>query len=199
MTSVNNQHIIGDFTISNAAAATTRGVEAEAKWLATDDLTFSGNVGYNRARYKDFPGAACYEGQTAAEGCNLTNSTQNLAGQPLVRAPNITYDLAGDYRFKLIPGWTTDLSLDGAYSSSYQTAGDSNPGGIQPSFWRLNAAVHLISDDSHYEFSFIGRDLTNSYYMLASNGAPGGLPTQLDAFFNRPRELILEGRYHFGR
>lgn len=63
--------------------------------------------------------------------------------------------------------------------------------------WKLNAAVHFISDDSHYEFSVVGRNLTNSYYMLTSNGLDGGTTNQFDGFFNRPREVILEAQYHF--
>jgi len=57
--------------------------------------------------------------------------------------------------------------------------------------------MHFISDDSHYEFSVIGRNLTNSYYLLTSNGLDAGLPTQFDGFFNRPREVILEAQYRF--
>ena len=199
--SVNNINGATVFTVSNAAAATTRGIEAAVKWLATDQLSFNGNVGFNRARYSSFPGAPCYEAQTAAEGCvhdPIRNaSLQNLSGKPLVRAPNVTFDVGGEYQAKWIRGWTTDLAVDGAYTSSYQTAGDSNPGGIQGVFWKLNAAMHFISDDSHYEFSVIGRNLTNSYYLLTSNGLDAGLPTQFDGFFNRPREVILEAQYHF--
>jgi len=193
--SVNNVNGASVFTVSNAAAATTKGVEAAVKWLASQRLSFNGNVGYNRARYSSFPGAACYEGQSAALGC--IGGTQNLSGSALVRAPDVTLDLGGEYQAKWIAGWTTDVSIDGAYTSSYQTAGDSNPGGIQSSFWKLNAAVHFISDDSHYDFAVIGRNLTNAYYLLTSNGLDAGLPTQFDGFFNRPRELILQGQYHF--
>jgi iron complex outermembrane receptor protein len=201
VSSVNNVNGASVFTVSNAAGATTRGVEGAIKWLATDALSFNGNVGYNRARYSRFPGAACYEAQTAAEGCifdaTLSVSYQNLTGRPLVRAPNVTFDLGGAYQAKWIPGWTTELATDGAYTSSYQTAGDSNPGGVQASFWKLNASVRFTSDDSHYEFAFVGRNLTNQYYLLTSNGLDAGLPTELDGFFNRPRELIIEAAYHF--
>jgi iron complex outermembrane receptor protein len=201
VSSVNNINGATVFTVSNAAAATTKGIEAAVNWLATDHLTFNGNIGYNLARYANFPGAPCWEAQTPAEGCTfypaLKASYQNLSGKPLVRAPNVTLDVGGDYQAKLIRGWTTDLAVDGAYTSSYQTAGDSNPGGIQGVFWKVNAALHLTSDDSHYVFSFIGRNLTNSYYMLTSNGLDGGTQNQFDGFFNRPREWILEAEYHF--
>ena len=193
--SVNNINGATVFTVSNAASATTKGIEGAIKWVATDHLSFDGNVGYNLARYANFPGAPCFEAQTVAEGC--VGGFQNLSGKPLVRAPNVTFDVGGEYDAKWVPGWTTGLAVDGAYTSSYQTAGDSNPGGIQGVFWKLNVAVHFTSDDSHYEFSVVGRNLTNSYYMLTSNGLDGGTQNQFDGFFNRPREVILEGQYHF--
>jgi iron complex outermembrane recepter protein len=199
--SVSNINGASVFTVGNAAAATTRGIEAAARWVPTDVLSFNSNIGYNRARYSRFPGAACYEGQTEAQGCVFDPvrdaSFQNLSGQALVRAPNVTLDVGGEYQAHWIPGWTTDLAVDGAYTSSYQTAGDSNPGGIQPSFWKLNAAVHFTSEALHCEFSVIGRNLTNAYYLLTSNGLDAGLPTEFDGFFNRPREVIIQGEYHF--
>ncbi len=194
VSSVSNINGASVFTVSNAARATTKGVEASADWVATGYLSFNGNVGYNRARYASFPGAACYEGQTAAQGC--VNALQNLSGQALVRAPDVTLDLGGNYQTRVIPGWNTELSVDGAYTSSYQTAGDSNPGGIQSRFWKLNAAMHFTSDVLHCEFSVIGRNLTNEYYLLTSNGLDAGLPTEFDGFFNRPREVIIQAEYH---
>ena len=55
VSSVNNTNGATVDTVSNAAKATTRGLEGAIKWLATDALSFSGNVGYNRARYASFP------------------------------------------------------------------------------------------------------------------------------------------------
>jgi outer membrane receptor protein involved in Fe transport len=199
--SVNNVNGASVFTVSNAAAATTRGIEAAVKWLAVEHLSFNGNIGYNLARYTNFPGAACYEAQTVAEGC-ITNavtkaSYQNLSGKPLVRAPNVTLDVGSEYQAKWVRGWMTDLTVDGSYTTEYQTAGDYNPGGIQPGFWKVNAAVHFTSDDSHYDLALIGRNLTNVFYLLTSNGLDAGLPTSDDGFFNRPREVIIQAEYHF--
>jgi iron complex outermembrane receptor protein len=181
------------FNIGNAAAARTQGVEASTEWLATEQLSFKGNLGYNRARYVSYPNAQCYDGQTAASGC--VNGEQNLAGFPLNRAPNLTYNLGADYKAKLVPGWTTDMSLDGAYTSSYQTDSDYAPGGVQDSFWRLNAAVHMVSDNGHFDLAVIGRNLTNSYYMIYSTTDPVGANTQYIGLFNRPREVILQAEY----
>jgi hypothetical protein len=82
--------------------------------------------------------------------------------------------------------------------AQYQTTEDNAPGGLQPAYWLFDAAVHLKSDDGHLDFAVIGRDLTNTYYMVTSVGVAGsGNNNQYVGSFNRPREVILEAKYHF--
>jgi outer membrane receptor protein involved in Fe transport len=183
------------FNIGNAAEARTEGVAGSFNWLATDNLSFNGNVGYNRARYQNYRNAPCYAGQTAALGC--VSGRQDLTGTKLVRAPDTTFSLGADYRAQFATGWLADFSVDGAYSSSYQAHTDNHPGGIQEAFWRLNAAIHLMPDDERFRLSLIGRNLTNEYYMITSSSAPAGAPTQFIATFNRPREVVLQAEYQF--
>jgi iron complex outermembrane recepter protein len=184
-----------DFTVGNAASALIQGVQGQFEWLATQSLTFRGNIGYNHARYQSFSNAQCYEGQTEAEGC--VNGAQNLAGKPLLRAPNLTYALGADYKVNLTTDWTAAFSMQGNYSSSFQTAADYSPGGYQESFWLLDASARLTYRDK-YELAFLGRDLTNSYYTLNTVGWSGSAnPEQYVGFFNRPREVILQATARF--
>ena len=183
------------FNIGNAAEARTEGVAASFNWLATDHLSFNGNVGYNRARYQDFRNAPCYAGQTAALGCIA--ATQDLSGTALVRAPDTTFSIGADYKANFTSGWVADFSIDGAHSSSYQTHTDNHPGGMQDGYWRLNAAVHVMPEDERFRLSLIGRNLTDEYYMITSSSAPGGTPTQFIGSFNRPREVVLQAEYQF--
>jgi outer membrane receptor protein involved in Fe transport len=183
------------FNVGNAAAARTEGVEASSEWQATDQLTFKGNFGYNRARYLSYDQGQCYEGQTAAEGC--VGGTQNLTGRALDRAPNLTYNLGANYKAHVIAGWTTVTSMDGSYTSSYETDSDYAPGTQQPSFWRLNAAIHFLSDDDHWDLGLIGRDLTNSYYLVFATTAPVGTQNEFIGLFNRPREVLMQAEYKF--
>lgn len=184
------------FTINNAASARTTGFTLSAKWLANDRLSFNGNVGYNRARYLNFANAPCYAGQTAATGC--VNGAQDLSGKKLNRAPTLTYNFGADYRADLFSGWTADLAIDASHSSSYTVQTDYAPGGFQKAFWRLNAAVHLSPPDEHLQLSLIGRNLTNSYYMVTSFGQSGvGNPEQYTGVFNRPREVLMQASYRF--
>lgn len=187
------------YTIENAARARTQGVEATFEWLAIDRLTFSGNVGYNRARYLSFPNAQCYDGQTAAQGCIVSaenpGGVQNLAGAALNRAPNIMYRLGADYKAPFVAGSTADFSLSGAYTSSYQVATDYDPGGVQGSYWLLNAAVHFVPPGERWDLAVIGRNLTNTYYKVFAYQQSLGTNTQYNATFNRPREVALEASY----
>ena len=183
------------FPIGNASKARTKGVEGTLQWLTMRDLSFNGSFGYNIARYLSFPAAPCYDGQTPAQGCS--NHVQSLGGQPLILAPDLTFDIGGDYRVNFAPGWTADLTMDGAYTSSYQTASDNNPGGTQSAFWRLNAALHVRPDKGNYEFAVIGRDLTNSYYLISTTSQTAGNAGQFDGLFARPREVILQATYHY--
>jgi iron complex outermembrane recepter protein len=183
-------------SITNAAAALTEGLQGSLRWLVNRALSFEGAVGFNRARYQNFPTAQCYAGQTAVSGC--VNGVQNLAGQALPRAPDIAFNLGADYSTKAMLGWFADFSIKGSYSSSYQTTEDNAPGGLQPAHWLLDAAVHLKSDDGHLDLAVIGRDLTNTYYMVTSAGVAGsGNNNQYVGSFSRPREVILEATYHF--
>jgi iron complex outermembrane recepter protein len=183
-------------SITNAAAALTEGFQGSLRWLVNRALSFEGAVGFNRARYQNFPTAQCYAGQTAVSGC--VNGVQNLAGQALPRAPDVAFNLGADYSTKAMLGWFADFSIKGSYSSSYQTTEDNAPGGLQPAYWLLDAAVHLKSDDGHLDLAVIGRDLTNTYYMVTSVGVAGsGNNNQYVGSFNRPREVILEATYHF--
>ena len=76
-------------SITNAAAALTEGFQGSLRWLVNSALSFEGAVGFNRARYQNFPTAQCYAGQTAVSGC--VNGVQNLAGQALPRAPDVAF------------------------------------------------------------------------------------------------------------
>lgn len=182
------------FRIQNAAVARTQGVQGSVSFLATDQLTLNGNIGWNDAEYLRFQGAQCYPGQTAAQGC--VGGQQDLTGAPLVRAPKMTFNVGADYSMPL-GGWTADLSVDGTYTSSYQSAADNAPGGIQPSFWRLNAAIHLSPEDDRFRLSLIGRNLTNSYYLVSTSGRPLGTSREFIGVFNRPREVAVQAEFRF--
>lgn len=197
--SYNSQTI--SFTINNAASADIEGVQGSFEWLALEDLTLRGNFGINSAEYDSYPIAQCYPGQTAATGC--VGGVQNLADQPLLRAPDLTWSLGFDYSPDLFAGWDTTLSFQASHSDAFETATDNAPAGHQENFWLLNAALRVGPADGRYDITLLARNLTDEYYMLNSNGWSGAsrgatiVTDQQVGFFNRPREVILQGTVRF--
>lgn len=203
--SADNTGSVTVFTVKNAASSRVKGIQASAEWRANDELKFYGNIGINSAKYTTFENAQCFAGQTAAQGCvNIAPSpgpvfnAQSLSGKTLIRAPKLTYTIGADYSPQLVSGLKTTFSASGAYTSGYQTATDNAPGGVQDAYWLLNAAVKVGSENGGYELALIGRNLTNSYYKLQSYGWTGaGNVNQYTAFWNRPREVAIQGTVRF--
>jgi iron complex outermembrane recepter protein len=183
------------YNIANAASAQIQGFEGNLVWAAMSGFTVNGAFSYNDGKFLSFPNAECYSSQTAATGC--IGGEQNLGGHQLIRAPRWSFNFGGDYEMPVAAGWAADLSADADYSSSYNTSDTEDPATIQPSFWRLNAALHIHPTDRHLDFAIVGRNLTNEYSMVFSQGRPGGGAEDFIGFFNRPREVLLQAQYRF--
>lgn len=199
--------------VSNAADAYSRGAEASIDWRTpVDGLSLRGSLAYNKARYLTFDTGPCYGGQTIAMGCDLgLNSTngrftqQDLSGQPLVRAPDWGAAIGGTYALALNDGSKITFATDANYSSQFYSDSLNSPMGIQPSYWLIDASVRFELKEG-FEFSLIGRNLTNEYYYQRSSavplsGGPSGvatsfLPDQVAAV-SRGRELAVRVGYRF--
>jgi len=77
---------------ANAAAATTRGVEAEFQAKPVRDLQLRGSVAYLHARYNRY---------TSLDPVNSAAGLQNLDGRPAVFAPDWTVSFDASYRWGL--------------------------------------------------------------------------------------------------
>lgn len=203
--SADNSGTVQQFNVRNAAASKVKGVQASANWQVTDELRLNGNIGLNSAKYTRFQNAQCFAQQTVAEGCvdidprpDVTFRAQDLTGKRLIRAPKLTYSIGGDYTAELVSGWKTVLAASGAYTSKYQATTDNAPGGIQKGYWLLNASLKMGPEDGNYEVAVIGRNLTNSYYKLqAFAWTASSNRDQYTAFWNRPREVVIQGTVRF--
>ncbi len=92
------------FVLSNAATATTKGIDFSIQARPTSHLTLSGSASYVDAKFNDFPGAQCYTGQIT-NGCRadlaptdpLYVGTFNAGGYQLPLSAKFTTTVSADY------------------------------------------------------------------------------------------------------
>jgi iron complex outermembrane receptor protein len=176
----------------NAASARLKGIEFSGEWNPVRGLRLNGTATYNSAKYKSYPDAVCYLGQTAATGC--VNSRQNLSGQPLTRAPKWTFSGGYSYDFALASSLKLGFNGSATYTSKYHTMEDHSPVSIQDGFWLLNGGARLYDDQMGWELSVIGRNLTNKYYRKLCSTK---FQAQYSCGYIRAREVAVQVGYKF--
>lgn len=179
--------------VENIGSSRTKGIEADFQYRTPlDGLSLSGAIAYNRSRYIEFL-SACYNGQTAALGCDLTTRLQNLAGQELPRAPKWTGNATVNYEGKLSDDFKLRINAGANFSASYQTMSESIPAARQAHYTTYDAGFSFGPDDERWDVAFIGRNLGNKFYGSSAGQVPitgsATAPSDLFTTINRGREL----------
>lgn len=172
----------------NAGSALVRGAEGSLTFRATDHLTLRSSVGYNKARYREFPGAQCWAGQTAQEGC--VGGVQDLGGMPLARSPKWNAIVGGTYEIPLGDRYSFALTADLRHSSGYYIQTSDSPYSFQKAFTVFDTSARLIRDD--WEVALIGKNLTNEFYAVLGGDKPLGPRGQVAGVLGRPRQVVLQ-------
>lgn len=156
--------------VSNAAGARIKGIEGDIAWRTpVDGLQLRASANYNKATYTSFIGG-CYTGQTIAEGCNLVANpangrftSQNLAGRPLVLAPEWTGTAGFTFTQPVGNDMEWGFSGDILYSSSFFAQLEEAPLAKQAHYANVDASLHFGHADGLWKFAVIGRNLTEVY------------------------------------
>lgn len=197
-------------SIFNAGEVSVKGAEFDFNYLAPlPGLSLYGGLSYNNGKYTRFHNAQCYNGQTVAMGCvfspDIGALAQDLSGTALPRAPKWSANGGLAYERAIGSALNLGLSTNALYSSSFLTDVTSAPNGRMPKYALLDASVRVGDIDDTWEVAFIGRNLTNKFYWVASTdvpftgGAAGtGILGDRYASVSRGRELMLRLSYKFG-
>jgi iron complex outermembrane recepter protein len=183
--------------ILNAGGSLTEGLESSVEWRATPGLTLNGAFGYSIAHYTRFDGIACYNGQTAAEGCDIAAGSQSLTGQRLALAPLWTVNSGFVYVRPLSSNLMMGLTGNLRYSDSYFTEENNEPISLQHGYVIFDASGRLSSADRHWEVAVIGRNLNNKQYITNSYDNPNSPPGTIESNVSRPRQVVLEATARF--
>lgn len=192
-------------SIRNAAEAKIQGVEMDATWRTpVEGLLLNAAAAYNKSEYDSFPGAPCYNGQTAAEGC--VGGVQELGGQVVPRSPKWNLQAGFNYDTPVAGKYKLGLSGGLNYSSSYLTDASNSPGSEQESYTMFDGSVRFGAEDDAWLFSLIGRNLTNEFVFFAApdvpftgNNAFGERLGDRFGSLSRGREILLQAAFKFGQ
>ncbi len=188
------------YLTQNAADTLAQGIELEATYRPAVGTRLHATASYNDAKFRSFPGAQCYAGQTAATGCvavtGSTTTTQNLTGKDVYRSPDWILTAGVSQDFALSSTMNVSVNADIRYTTGYFAAIGLNPQSYQPAFTILNAGIRLFTADEKWGLSLIGRNLTNARYATLGIDKPGGAG-DVFAVAGEPRAVVLQAEVRF--
>lgn len=200
-----------DLITRNAGKVKQDGVEAEFQFAprAVPGLELRGSANYNRSRYDSFI-LPCYIGQTPAAGCTLSAPNipfaQNGSGRYLNNAPRWVASLGSTYRADISDRWKVELAVDGRYSGSYLTSTFLAPLSEQQHYVLLDATFSLTRIDSRWQFSIIGRNLTNKFVVNSTTDSPStgsgtgttaGVQADQRGLTSMPRTVAVQATFRY--
>jgi iron complex outermembrane receptor protein len=176
----------GGTRIENAASAKIDGVEADITWAVSSALELGAGGGYTHSEYKDYLGAAyvlCATTPSGA-GCSTTGRTaglgygvedQDFSGRQLAMAPELSFNLHGDYDQPL-PNGAGSLHFAGVFSYSDPYFYSPEHTLEEPSHELLSATVTWQPESQRYRVSVFGDNMLNrQYYIQRGRTGLGGV------------------------
>ena len=188
------------FLVTNAAAATTKGFEADGRALLSDNITIYGAVAFLDFKYDSFENGQCYFGKTPD---NPDTGQCSLTGERAISTPEWTGSLGFDFDYRLTDTLDLDANLNLSYSDSYFNMANLDPNSLQSSYAKLGIVIGVSSADGKWRLSLIGDNLTDEVIFLTTGALPlsttftqqGGIA--YDGFIARPRNFTFKFDYNF--
>jgi iron complex outermembrane recepter protein len=200
-------------TAGNAGKLRTQGVEGDFNYTVPGLTGFSirGAAAYNDAEYQDYVGQ-CFSGQTIAQGCNLQSvggafTAQDFDGRTPPKAPKFAGRLGATYETPIGSSFKLRLTGDASYTGEFNFTDALTAGAVQEAYTKFDASITFGPENDRWSLSLIGRNLSNELVVTAANDLPftggtgtgtaAGIPADLSAFVDNPREIFLEATLKF--
>jgi iron complex outermembrane recepter protein len=152
------------YTIENAAKVETWGLELEGSVFLTENLVLKASAGYLNAEFDSFPGGG--------------PNGEDLAGNALVRAPELSGSLALSYDTEIasfpVYGYIDYTYSDGVYVTEdnvkehYLVDGSTVDFGYLPSYSLVNARIGAETADGMFGIAIWGSNLADEEYLYSS-------------------------------
>ena len=210
------------FVVQNAAEATSRGIEFDGRWQATDGLMLTGSVGWLDFSYDEFPNQGCVAEQflafreeafqqavaasdfLAAGVSSLVINNQvcasagvnDLAGRPSAHSPEFTASLAVDYRAPIGSRYEFATIFDVSWSDDVYRQDDLDPLSLQESFTKANLAMMFGPTEGQWDVGIIGKNIFDEVTTSYVNDMPlfdGARQGRMDP----PASWAVRARFRF--
>ena len=139
----------GTFQTFNAGDAEIQGLEVEATWVLTEQLTLSGFYALQDSEFGDtnIPGTAF----------------PDQSGQDLIRAPDKKFNFNADYVQSLANG--SELGINFSWRYTGDQRGELEPWAIQPEFDLFDVRLSWTNSSGALELALWGKNLGNEEYI----------------------------------
>jgi iron complex outermembrane receptor protein len=149
------------FFFLNAGSARTQGFEMDATWLPSWEwLTIAGSLGYSDAYYVSYVNGPAQAGSG--------ESRQDLSGESLVFAPEMSASLTPTIRFPL--GDSGDIgmviALDTLYQGEHWVDADIDPQARQEATTKFNLRLGVVATDGSWSVMASARNVTGEQEKL---------------------------------
>lgn len=170
-------------TTENAANAEILGIDMDVTWAASDNLTISAGGSLLDTEYQDYVASAFVFNSADYSAANFGETGMgrvgfNADGTSLIRAPELSYFLSGEYVFDLQNGGEIPVFLSYSYKGDYDfdlVAGPRESLLTQEAYGLLNGRVSYKPDGSNWEIGAYGQNLTDEEYFDDNVANPTGI------------------------
>jgi iron complex outermembrane receptor protein len=171
----------------NAAEITVYGAELETEWAVTEQFTLRGNLGWLDADFERFEADTDFDGDIDTD----------LKGNPVSRAPELTWGIFATYEHPFLGGsltWAADANYEDEAVFTY-TAVPDTPNGMTDERTLVNASLTYTAADDRWFLRAYGKNLTDEEYRVGELPV-GGLWVM--SFYGEPISYGLEAGINLG-
>ena len=159
---------IADTFSTNGGDIEAYGVELDAVWLPTDNLTFTGTFAYLKSEFGEFGQQNPYQ---LYRGQVLENNFVNQNGEITPWSPEITFGASAGYFIDMGNAGTLQPYLQFYYSDGYNTSNllATDPAHDQDSFSKTDARLIWTSTDGSYSIEGFVENIEDADVLARGN------------------------------
>jgi iron complex outermembrane recepter protein len=187
---------------ANAASANLKGVDMDATWQPTSNLTVVASAAWLDTKFNQFDNATfqypCISA-TTAPGCRLSvngggyyQAIGAATGNDLPLADKGTADLTGIYKFPSAIGVFSLVGSVGYHNGYYFDVQNTLR---QPAYTLVDSSLTWTSNSGEYDVTLWGKNLTNEHYFAQLQRAS----TVTTYSGQAPLTFGLKAGWHFGK